>query len=165
VKHQPIDLHTRPHVNLTDAELWARINQGFMVEPGIETEAMRAATTLKDYRRPNMTTDEMILELVETGKFTLPPDVVKAFYPVDKCECFALEMKDVRTGEKAHVFLSNQQAHAICAMHFAREMKSWTDKERAPVFHTGFTLHMHDGDSAAAIGALYEAVCGTQENK
>jgi hypothetical protein len=121
--------------------------------------AMRAATTPKDYRRPNMTTDEMILELVETGKFTLPPDVVKVFDPVDKCECFALDMKGMRTGKKTHVLLSNQQAHDLCAMHFAREMKSWTDKERAPAFHRGFTVYMHDGDSAAAIKALYEAVC------
>jgi hypothetical protein len=102
---------------------------------------------------PDMTTDEMILALVATGKFTLPEGVERR-----EATFGFLAGWNFDNGDGVGVGCDDQ-AHDLCAMHFAREMKSWTDKERAPALHRGFTLHMHDGDSAAAIKALYEAVC------
>jgi hypothetical protein len=96
-----------------------------------------------------MTTDEIILAIVATGKFTLPEGVIHA----PMCRPCHWSFGRSRWA------LPDELAHDLCAMHFAREMKSWADKGKAPVLHTGFTLHMHDGDSAAAIKALYEAVC------
>lgn len=85
-----------------------------------------------------MTTDEMILALVATGKFTLPSNI--------RCDD---SMGWVLAKEVA---LSQSKAHDLCAMHFAREAC------RSGAWGYELSAALCAGDSAAAIKALYEAM-------
>jgi hypothetical protein len=108
-----------------------------------------------------MTTDEQILELVATGKFTLSQGL-------------RVPSSDRRPGEINWYYntsyfggspIHDQHAHDLCAMHFARETGPHGS------FRTNWKLKTWDaistallvGDSAAAIKALYDAVIGAEE--
>jgi hypothetical protein len=105
-----------------------------------------------------MTTDEIILAIVATGKFTPPEELKPLGLGKGRSGHRCWELRG-DSGTPTYYDSGSRVVYDLCAMHFAREMKSWTDKDKAPVFHRGFTIYMHDGDSAAAIKALYEAVC------
>lgn len=62
-----------------------------------------------------MTTDQMIIALVATGKFTLPAIVYRRDVGVGFWELAC----SVKGGG-----LQPQEAHDLCAMHFAREIKN-----------------------------------------
>lgn len=99
-----------------------------------------------------MTTDEMILALVATGKFTLPVGLRQLkehwhlVWPINR----------------SHVHqVSPQHAHDLCAIHFAREV----DVALCGVWPTvagrkEWCGAMESGDSATAIKALHDAVIG-----
>ena len=99
-----------------------------------------------------MTTVEMILALVATGKFTLPEGV----------------FRDELVGAKWWGWLD--QSHVkpelicdLCAMHFARETATRVDIDGANIRKHGVRVassmrgHMEVGDSESAIRALWEA--------
>lgn len=101
-----------------------------------------------------MTTDEMILALVATGKFTLPEELEVVGVDLALRSQYFDEV-----GQKLDIkciLLKKRIAHDLCAMHFAREAKNidlsayeWQDSWWVP---------LTTGDSAAAIKALWEAV-------
>lgn len=104
------------------------------------------------------TTDEMILDLVEAG-FVLPEGTEllggdlaikgEAFTEVDTRQNFAA------------ILLRKQLVYDLCALEFARQHRKrvasgeWSDG----MLKWAFYKAMHDGDSAAAIKALWEGVC------
>lgn len=104
-----------------------------------------------------MTTDEMILALVKSGKFTLP----KGLKREDD------EWWSYRAPHAFGLTLRPKQAHDLCAMHFARGMLARdfdlfrimpsNDVMRTDRADYEYHTAIKHGDSAAAIKALWEA--------
>lgn len=103
-----------------------------------------------------MTTDDMIIALVATGKFTLPERLRKWYASTNRIARrlgFRWEIQ-VDTLHWCRL-ANNQQAHDLCACHFAREMDERTGNDLCA--GTDFMGLMSNGDSAAAIEALWRA--------
>lgn len=96
-----------------------------------------------------MTTDEMILALVATGKFTLPEGLEQiAADPLNN-------VWGVTDGGMRPTYMSDQKAHDLCACHFAREARAAGGHLAACAPDIFQRLWL--GDSAAAIEALWRA--------
>jgi hypothetical protein len=96
-----------------------------------------------------VTTDEQILELVATGKFTLPAGLTWVKLPKSDHPHYQPYW---RFGA---VSIDKPVAHDLCAMHFAREA---IKPDREPDGFIAMSLPLCHGDSAAAIAALYAAL-------
>lgn len=92
-----------------------------------------------------MTTDEMILALVATGRFTLPDGLTHA--PMCEVPWSYSPIK---------YMFSVQAAHDLCAMHFARQYASAHNSLNGGVIERVYQM-MGVGNSAAAIKALWGA--------
>ena len=96
----------------------------------------------------------MILALVATGKFTLPPGLTFGYINDGEWRFVGAE-RDLLDDER-------WIALDLCAMHFAREADhnsvEWWGKGAPDLRHV--YQYLRRGDSAAAIAALHEAVCG-----
>lgn len=101
------------------------------------------------------TTDEQILDLVAAG-FVLPKgtELLGSDLAI-KCEAFT--EVDTRQNFSA-ILLRKQQAHDLCAMEFARQAYPAKDTWNGTALERCDDA-MADGDSAAAIKALWEGVC------
>jgi hypothetical protein len=90
-------------------------------------------------------TDQQILAIVERG-FTLPDHL--EFMPASRC--WFVDERDVQ------VWLQTEQAHDLCAMHFARQAEGMGQSLRRNL--GTMYLSLTRGDSAAAIAALHAAL-------
>lgn len=98
-----------------------------------------------------MTTTQKIQAVLATGKLGLPEDL---WQPGSNYWSLGYDMED-----REHV-ITDQQAHDLIAMHWAREMPhdlltGDADKE--------FDRLMGGGLAEAAIKAIHEALCGGKE--
>ena len=100
-----------------------------------------------------MNTDEMILALIERHGFVLPEGLKwnrHGFWTT-----YGVDSRDVE--------LTDQQAHDLCACEFARQVKI-KGTRMGWHYHDIWMDAMLDGDSTAAIEALYEALEAQQPN-
>ena len=109
-----------------------------------------------------MTTDEIILALVERHGFTLPRGLHRAVGLV----CSRWWTEPLVVGGVNNL-LTDQQAHDLCACEFARQVVGndrWTDNliDNHEKLIELWDVRMTEGDSAAAIRTLYEAMEGKQ---
>ena len=99
-----------------------------------------------------MNTDEMILALVEKYRFTLPIHYAGNKHATHRW--FIDERMSFGDGQNV-AMLTDQQAHDLCAMHFARESIGGDNYGK---LSKRWDACMSEGDSAAAIRELYEAL-------
>lgn len=107
-----------------------------------------------------MNTDEMILALVDRHGFTLPIHYAGNKHAIHRW--FIDERVSFEDGQNL-AMLTDQQAHDLCAMHFAREAiqgDKWADDliDNHEKLVERWDACMSEGDSDGAIQALYEAM-------
>jgi hypothetical protein len=100
-----------------------------------------------------MTTDEKILALVVTGKFTFPKGIQLVGNWSNSVPGWRyFWIRDNGSPQ------DREQAHDLCAMHFLRELR-----EREPGYYLNDQwdglIDAPIGDAQAAIDALWQAVC------
>ena len=105
-----------------------------------------------------LTTDEMILALVERRGFVLPEGVKLPGMGIGASgyNCWSLDGQ----GGVAFFDRGSKAIHDLCACEFARRVKARSETHSFPSMGLGeaFRHAMYYGDSAAAIRALYDAM-------
>lgn len=99
------------------------------------------------------TTDEMILDLHEKAGFVLPEGLEHQIKDMGMTGYWTLE----NDTPEHRAPVPGQLAHDLCAMGYARQVDS--SHFRREGTEAAWIDAMHDGDSAAAIKALWEGVC------